>query len=108
MKKNEAQAVVESGKPVVMAEYRGGRGEIIRWFDKGNGRQQEARQVVHALETASGEQFKLSERLPEGADVTKVALPAKRGDRVLVVLRSWSVEKGNILARGDIYPIEEK
>lgn len=106
MKKNEVQAVIESGKPVVIAEYRGGRGEIIKWADKTTGRGQEARHVVHALETAAGEQFKLSERLPENADVLNVKLPASKGTRVLVVLRSWSVEKGNINARGDIYPIE--
>lgn len=106
MKKNEVQALIESGKPVVIAEYRGGRGEIIKWNDKTNGRAQEARHIVHALETASGEQFKLSERLPENADVLNVKLPAAKGSRVIVVLRSWSMEKGNILARGDIYAVE--
>ncbi len=106
MKKNEVQAVVESGKPVVFAEYRGGRGEIIRWKSKTTNRQEEARVCTHALETATGEQFKISERLVEGADVTNVKLPAKKGDKVLVVLRSYTVEKGNVLARGDIFPVE--
>lgn len=106
MKKNEVQQVLDAGRPVVFAEYRGGRGEVIRWADKQSGRQQEARHVVHALETANGEQFKLSERLPENADVNNVKLPATKGARVIVVLRSWSVDKGNVNARGDIYPVE--
>lgn len=106
MKKNEVQAIIDSGKPVIVAEYRGGHGEVIRWKSKDTQRQEEARVCTHALETAGGEQFKISERLAEGTDVLNVRLPAKRGDHVLVVLRSWHVEKGNVQARGEISVIE--
>lgn len=106
MKKAEIEEAMKHGVPVVFAEYRGGKGEVINWTSKTTGRPEEARAIVHALETSGGEQFKVNERMNAGADVSNPKLPAKKGQQVVVFLRRWLVEKGNITVRGDIHPVE--
>ena len=106
MKKSEIQAIVESGQPVLFAEYRGGGYEEFTFFDKTNKRQEIGRGINHALETSSGKQIKLQERPGEGVTVLSYKAPAKKGDRVLVILRSWVMEKGNAVARGEVHVCE--
>ncbi len=106
MKKAEVQAVLDSGTPVFFAEYRGGAYEEFKWYDKANKREELGRGINHALETVSGKQIKLQERPPEGMSILTWKAPAKKGDKVLVVLRSFFVEKGNVQARGEVFAIE--
>ncbi|MBK8583397.1 MAG: hypothetical protein IPL86_16730 [Flavobacteriales bacterium] len=112
MKHSEIGTCVESGMPCALLEYRGGKAESIKWVGKASGKAEEARQVVHCCEMRDGTQVKVIERLAPDADLTAVnatilaGKPAKKGQKILVTLRSWEVDRGNITARGDIFPVE--
>lgn len=106
MKKSEIESIVQSGQPILFAEYRGGGYEEFTFFDKANKRQEVGRGINHALETLNGKQIKLQERPPEGMTAASYKAPAKKGDRVLVVLRSWVMEKGAPVARGEVHLVE--
>jgi hypothetical protein len=107
MKQKEIGVVVDSGTPCALLEYRGGKGEHIVWTGKVSGKQEEAKQYVHCCEMRDGTQVKIVERLKNDVHLPDIQPKAKKGQKVLVTLRSWEVDKGNITARGDIFPLED-
>ena len=106
MKIKDAVAAFLAGDLIMVAEYRNHRAEQLHWRDKESGRQMEGPANNHGVEVGSV-QVRVSERLPDGADVTKVVSPFKKGQRVLLRVTDLARVKGNMVAKGTLEPLDE-
>lgn len=91
--------------PVVVCEYRSTRAQEIKYRDKVTGKQQVMPLCEHGIEIGET-QVRVSERLPDGADIALIKPPFKKGQRCILAVESWSVEKGQTRASGKLYSVE--
>ena len=105
--KKAALELLAQGKCVMIGEFRGGKAERIDYTDKKSGKRAHFNRVAHAFETgASGEQARVTERMPDDADVKAHVVPFKKGQRLLVVVEAIDVEKGNrTIAASELIPV---
>ena len=99
MKKAEVLPKVLNGEPLMIVEYRSSNAETIPWRDKETGRAINLNLLSHNVE-AGTRTIRVSERVPEGTDLTKYEAPFKRGQLCVLHLEEFGREKGSFTARG--------
>jgi len=86
---------LNAGEVLMIAEWRGMRVDSITYRDKRSGRSEARVLLRHGLECGGGDQVSLVEWTPSGTDAKTVAAPSfTRGQRLLVVVTGYSIEKG--------------
>jgi hypothetical protein len=96
-----AAALLQSGKAVMIGEWRGYMPETINYTAK-TGKAASFGRLNHSIEFGEGtsvQSIPVSQSVPDGTDPAGVVVPFKKGQRVLVVLDSMEVEKGKRSAR---------
>lgn len=108
---NKAQFVEAalSGKPIIIVEYRAFKHEVIKFRDKSSvtGQMIEKDTVAHSCE-AGDMQMRVSEWLPDGADVTKLKAPFAKGQKCAFLIKGMQQDKGFFRAQGELLPYEDK
>jgi hypothetical protein len=93
---NRALALLGEGKVVMIGEFRGGKAERIDYTDRKSGKRTHFNRIAHAFEVgAQAEQVRVTERMDDEADTSKYQVPFKKGDRMLIVVESIDIDKGN-------------
>lgn len=98
---------VESGKPVVIVEYRGSRADKMSWSDRATGRAMTAPFLEHHVETDEGVALKVRERVAETFDPETFKSEFKKGQKVALWVTAWIVERGNTEVRGFLQGFNE-
>ena len=106
MKKVELLPKMMSGEALLVVEYRFSQGEVIPWRDKETGRAVNLQLLSHHVE-AGYRSIRVSERVPDGTDVTNYESPFKKGQQCALHLDGFSREKGNYSARGRLEALVE-
>jgi hypothetical protein len=103
----KALELLAQGKCVMVAEFRGGKAETINYTDKKSGKRAHFNRLAHAFEVgAAGDQVRVTERQPDDADMSKVHIPHKKGQRMLIVVEAIEVEKGNkMVSASELVPL---
>lgn len=104
MKSSEVSSLAERG-PVCVCEYRSTRAQLINYRDKVSGKALSMPLCEHGIEIGDT-QVRVSERLPDGVDVSTIKPPFKKGQKCLLAVESWVTEKGQTRASGKLYAIE--
>lgn len=94
----EVGRLLEEGKAVLYGEWRGGKAERIN-YTNGKGRAAHFNRMVHSFEVGQGEQIKVTEALPDDADINKVVVSHKKGARFVVVVEGMEIDRGNKTVR---------
>lgn len=103
MKTAEVLKAFSDGKLVgFIAEYRGFKGETLKWVDKKTGRAMTAPTLRHTVELANGDSVAVGERVADDFQIGAYVPPVKKGARVLVTLTGYQIDKGLIRANGAI------
>ena len=101
MQIKEAQSKWATGEKLLVAEYRGGKIESLKLRDKDSGTVTERVIVRHQIEFGS-DAVSITEWQPAGTLPTAIAMPFKKGDRVIFHLYSLSNVKGVLSAQGTL------
>jgi hypothetical protein len=104
MKETEIIGKLSSeGKCVFVGEWRGFMPETINYTNK-KGQAAKFARIVHTVEVIDGQRvdaIKVSQSVPDGTDPAQIAVPYKRGQRVVVEVDTMEVERGNRSARSN-------
>lgn len=84
----------ESGKPVLIVEYRSSKAERITWRDKTSKAMTSAPMLRHTCEAVDGSCYIVSERVPENFDVDKFQPSMAKGSKAVLLFSSMSTERG--------------
>jgi len=108
----EAHEKFAAGAFIAIAEYRGFKPDAMRYRDKKTGARVSSPILIHLLEVGDA-QVKVTEWLPDGAQVDAAGLPVvtqvhKKGERVILKLENLESQNGQMSARGKIFKIEEE
>jgi len=87
MKLSKVLEEIKAGRLLVIAEYRSFKPDSVRIRDKQSGQTVNKPKVLHSLEFGDV-QATISEWLPDGVDITAVAPPFKKGERVVVRMKT--------------------
>ena len=89
----------ERGEFIAVGEYRLSKAEMISWRDKQTGRAMTAPMLRHTVEFAAGS-VQVAERVPENTRIEDIAVPFRKGERVVVYFSELAQSKGSFTARG--------
>jgi len=106
MKTKDLLEAVQAGKLVAVVVWWAGEARVMRWNDRETKQKREMRLVEHSVLVDAGT-IKVTERLPDDADVSKIKVPFKRMQKVVLHIESITVEKGSTRASGTLEPLEE-
>lgn len=115
MKANEVMGLLQSGKPLVMGEYRRVKAEVIRWRDKQTRAAMEAPSIRYTVETPD-ETFEVSrfQEIPDGktadqmvAEFVAAKPEFQKGQRVVVEIHRWEPQNGVVRCRGVLHPVSD-
>lgn len=84
--------------PVVVAEWRSVKVDVVKFTDKKGGRR-EAVVARHGVEVGPV-QMVISEWLPDGTKPETVSIPFKKGEMVILNVTEYTTSNGQALARG--------
>lgn len=90
----------------MLVEYRSSKAEKIRWRDQKTGQALEASVLRHTVENASGSMV-VNERVDDKMDVEHYQPPFSKGERVVLTLTEYKVERGMIQTRGKLDKLED-
>jgi len=93
------EGLIAKSVPFLLLEFRGGKPEQIKYTDKKSGKQAAFEQMVVACETIEENSRQLTVKMELNEEQKKngwqsAVLPFKKGQRVLVVLRSYAESFG--------------
>jgi len=92
--------LVRSGKPVIVAEYRGGAADEIKWRDKKTGEQRQGVMVRAHLETDALGPVGMSNFAPDGFKKADWKQEFAKGTKVLLVIEGMQMNAGVITFKG--------
>jgi len=97
-----------AGKPIIIVEYRSFKLETIKFRDKSSvtGQMIEKDTVAHACE-AGDMQMRITEWLPDGADVKNLKAPFAKGQKCAFLIKGMQQDKGFFRAQGELVPVTE-
>jgi len=98
----EIADMVRAGKPVILAEYRGGGADDIKWRDKKTGQQKEGVMVRDYLETEALGPVGMSNFAPDGFKKADWKQPFPKGTKVLVTITGMQANAGVITFKGTL------
>jgi len=93
MTKKQATEMFQAGKLVAVVEYRSSVVEHIAYRDKVTGRALSFDKITHNVELGALS-IAVSERAPEGLDITKYVPPVKKGTVCLWHVDSYARQNG--------------
>lgn len=105
MKQAELIKRILAGEALLVAEYRSGTAETIRWRDGETGRALEAVAVRHSIECGT-KSIQVSERTPEGFKPENFQAPAKKGQMVVWHVTGMTTQRGVTSGTGTFEPLE--
>ncbi len=82
---------IMSGQIVLVGEWRGAKADQVKYIDKKTGAPKSFGKVTHVLEVGENKTFEsvsVTEMLPDSIDPEKYVLPFRRGERVMVAVKS--------------------
>jgi len=111
MKESEIAAAVIRGEHLVVGEFRSGKVEVIKYRDKTTRAAMEFSAIRYNVEFA-GEAVKVTERVPEGTQVTPEYIaawkpPFPKGTAVVLRVVTWVTAKGDTSASGKLESISK-
>jgi len=107
MKESAILARIVNGEPIIFAEFRNSKGDIIRRKAPKPGEQATMPQAIHTV-LVGDESFQVIEWLDDGADVTKVVDKYAKRARVAVKIESMERSKyGNRIAGEFVGEVEK-
>lgn len=89
--------LIEAGKVAFVGEWRGFAPETINYVNK-QGKAASFGRLVHTVEIGEGqrvEAIKVSSAVQEGVKPDSVQVPFKRGQKVLVEVDGFEIDRGN-------------
>src|ERR1044072_6989131 len=89
----------ERGDFIAVGEYRLSKAEMISWRDKQTGRAMTAPMLRHTVEFAAGS-VQVAERVPENTRIEDIAVPFRKGERVVVYFSELAQRRGSFAACG--------
>lgn len=108
MKKSQITPAVMAGNLLIVAEYRSFKVETITYRDKKTGNMLTRFIAKHSCE-AGDSQFQVAEFLPDdySHDKNPMSRPFPKGQSVVVLVESFTQEKGFISVSGDMQALED-
>lgn len=105
-KKSEIMRQWETGKPVLLVEFRSSKAERIKWRDRESKATMEAPLLRHSVEAEDGTPYIVNERVPETFDETKFQASFKKGDKCVLLFASMAVERGIAHFQGSLEKLD--
>jgi len=105
MKKADALKRIGDCEPIILAEWRSHKVEVVSYRDKTTGRPMVFKKVLHNLECGS-RPVTLTERMADDADEHKYLPPFKKGQTVALMLETMTREKSAFSATGTLELVE--
>jgi len=101
---DQAVEMFKRGEKVILAEYRFGKAEHIKYRDKKTGQPASFTTVRHTVEVGDAS-FLVSERVPEGFKVEEFHSDIPKGARVLLKFEKFTVQNGIGQWAGVVVPV---
>jgi len=98
------QKMIEQGTPLALVEYRSGKAETITYRDKTTGRSATMKLITHNVE-AGNNAVQIGERVPDEQNLTDWQPPFKKGSQCVLVIESFTKDKGVYKAGGKLHPL---
>jgi hypothetical protein len=87
-----------AGSCLFVGEWRGAKPETVKYVSKKTGQPAQFGKLTHVVETGEGATFAsvdVTEMVPDGVDPAAHPVPFKRGDRILVSVKSLEDDFGS-------------
>lgn len=97
---------VQNSEPLLIVEYRSASVDVIKWRDKTTGKEMTFTKITHGVELGP-KAVTVSERVPEGLDVSKWVQSIPKGAKAVLFLETLTREKGITSASGTLDQIKD-
>lgn len=104
MTKLELQKRIEAGDCLIVAEYRRGVAETLKWRDKATRQAMSGPTIRHTVETAT-KSISVNERPDDGFVVDTFKQPLAKGSPCVVIVTMYQMQAGAVSVRGTVEPL---